>query len=120
LSPSFPRVRVMDRHGGIRTGGRVELRIGPFRWVALHTLYVKNRRFVDEQVEGPFRSWIHSHEVEDLGGRTRLTDRVEFRLPGGPFVDAIFGGLIKVGLLGMFRARHAATRRFCEEKARAG
>ena len=90
-----------------------------------------------------FRRWIHRHEFEDLGGRTRLTDRVEYRLRGGTVVEAIFGWvvklglgagcsrdgtrqprgfvrgrgwLVKLGLLGMFRARHATTVPLCAEQ----
>jgi ligand-binding SRPBCC domain-containing protein len=112
LSPSFPRVRVMRKAGGIEAGSRVELRIGPFSWVALHTRYEKNRLFIDEQIQGPFRRWIHRHEFEDLSGRTRLTDRVEYRLPGGRIVEAVFGWFVELVLRRMFRARHSATKRF--------
>jgi len=108
LSPSFPRVRVIRKAGGIEAGLRVELRIGPLLWVALHTRYEKNRLFIDEKIQGPFRRWIHRHEFEDLGGSTRLTDRVEYRLRGGPIAEAVFGWLSKWDCVGCF-AR--ATRR---------
>jgi len=114
LSPGFPRVRVVHRTGGLEVGSRVELRIGPFPWIALHTAYEKNRLFVDEQIQGPFHRWIHRHEFEDLGCRTRLTDRVEYRLRGGIVVEAIFGWIVKLGLSRMFQERHSATKRFCE------
>jgi len=121
LSPSFPRVHVVRKTGGIEAGARVDLRIGPVAWAALHTRYEKNRLFVDEQLHGPFRRWIHRHEFEDLHGRTRLTDRVEYRLRGGTMVEAVFGWLVNLGLRRMFRARHSATKRFCEgKKNRAG
>jgi DNA-binding CsgD family transcriptional regulator len=81
------------------------LRVGPIRWVASHTAYVKDRLFVDEQVEGPFASWVHRHEFEDLGGRTRLTDRVEYRLPGGAVVNAVGRWFVGAGLAGMHRLR---------------
>ena len=116
LSPSFPRVHVIRKTGGIEAGSRVDLRIGPFRWVALHTRYEKDRLFIDDQIQGPFRRWIHRHEFEDLGGRTRLTDRVEYRLRGGAIVEAVFGWIVEVGLGRMFRARHSATKEFCEGK----
>ena len=45
LSPPFPPMRVVSRTGGIRTGARVELRIGPVRWLALHTDYRVNALF---------------------------------------------------------------------------
>ena len=115
LSPPFPPMRVVSRTGGIRTGARVELRIGPIRWLALHTEYRVNELFVDEQIAGPSGSWVHRHEFEALGPHTtRLTDRVTFRLPGGPVVNALFGRLVTWSLIPMFRFRHRATRLACE------
>jgi ligand-binding SRPBCC domain-containing protein len=114
LSPPFPPVRVVSRRGGISAGARVELRIGPVRWVALHTAYECPRLFIDEQIEGPFASWVHRHEFEDLGGRTRLTDHVLFHLPGGAIVNAVFGPLVAWSLTPMFVHRHTVTRRLCE------
>jgi ligand-binding SRPBCC domain-containing protein len=115
LSPPFPPVRVVSREGGIRTGARVDLRIGPIRWLALHTAYEPNRLFVDEQVEGPFASWVHRHEFEAIdAATTRLTDRVTFTLPGGALVNALFGRLVAWSLIPMFRFRHAATKAACE------
>lgn len=116
LSPPFPPMRVVSRAGGIRTGARVELRIGPIRWLALHTDYRLNELFVDEQIAGPFASWVHRHEFEALGPRTtRLTDRVAFELPGGAVVNALFGQLAAWSLVPMFRFRHRATAQACEE-----
>ncbi len=115
LSPPFPPLRVVSRQGGIRTGARVDLRIGPVRWLAAHTDYRPNELFVDEQLAGPFASWVHRHEFEPLGlGTTRLTDRVTFELPGGAVVNALFGRLVAWSLIPMFRFRHRATRLACE------
>ena len=118
LSPPFPPMRVVSRTGGIRAGARVELRIGPMRWLALHTDYRVNELFVDEQIAGPFASWVHRHEFEALGAyTTRLTDRVTFRLPGGRLVNALFGQLAAWSLIPMFRFRHRATTAACEGRA---
>ena len=114
LSPAFPPVRVIGRTDGIQAGARVELRVGPFRWIALHTAYQKDRLFVDEQIEGPFAKWVHRHEFEDVDGKTRLTDRVEYRLRGGSLVNILFGWFVKVGLLRMLAYRHRVTKQFCE------
>lgn len=114
LTPAFPPVRVVAKTGGIRTGARVELRVGIFRWVALHTAYQKNCLFIDEQIEGPFARWIHRHEFEAVGARTRLTDHVEYQLPGGASVNALFGWTVRLGLRNMFAHRHRVTRRYCE------
>lgn len=119
LSPPFPPVRVVSRDGGIHRGAVVDLRVGPFRWLAAHTVYDPPRLFVDEQVRGPFASWVHRHEFEAIDAvTTRLTDRVTFALPGGAVVNALFGRLVALSLVPMFRFRHAATRAACETSRR--
>lgn len=119
LTPAFPPVKMIARTGGIEEGATVELRVLAFRWIALHTQYEKNKLFVDEQLRGPFAIWIHRHEFQDLGaGQTRLTDRVEYRLPGGPVVNALLGWIVKPGLSQMFRHRHLVTKHFCEQATR--
>lgn len=115
LSPPFPPVRVVQRTGGIDRGARVELRLGGLvRWVAVHTAFERNRLFVDEQVEGPFRQWVHRHEFEALGSDTRLTDRITYTVPGGALVNHIAAGLMTPGLWQMFRHRHRVTKQWCE------
>jgi ligand-binding SRPBCC domain-containing protein len=114
LSPAFPPVRLMRRSGGIAAGARVELRVGVFRWVALHTAFEKNRLFVDEQIEGPFAKWVHRHEFESSGTGTRLTDRIEYQLRGGPLINMLFGWSVTIGLRQMFSHRHRVTREICE------
>lgn len=115
LSPSFPPVKMVSRTGGIEGGAVVELRIGPVPWTASHTGFVRNRLFVDEQVYGPFAQWIHRHEFESVAGGMRLTDRIEYLLPGGPVTNFLFGWVMNLNLHFMFRHRHAVTKRFCEQ-----
>lgn len=114
LTPTFPPVRTISRTGGIETGARVELRVGVFRWIALHTAYEQDRLFVDEQIQGPFAKWVHRHEFEAAGSKTRMTDRIEYELPGGALVNTLFGWTIKLGLRRMFDYRHRVTKAACE------
>lgn len=47
--------------------------------------YDRPRRFVDEQVVGPFRSMRHEHLFEPAGvGSMRMTDRMTLTAPLGP------------------------------------
>lgn len=116
LTPAFPPVQVVRRRGGIEPGAEVELRVAGMRWLARHGSYRENRLFSDEQTEGPFAHWKHRHEFEDVGGRTRLTDRVEYELPGGTWVNALAGWAVDIGLRQLFRHRHRVTRRECEQR----
>lgn len=111
LSPPFPPVRILHRTPGLTPGASVTLRVGLLTWVAVHTAYIPNRLFVDEQMKGPFARWIHRHEFEDVNGATRLTDRIEFELPGGGLINGLFAWTVRLALRRMFAFRHAATAR---------
>jgi len=114
LTPAFPPLRIIRRTGGIEAGARVELRVGVFRWTALHTAYERDRLFIDEQVHGPFVKWVHRHEFEAAGCKTRLTDRIDYELPGGTLVNWLFGWTVRFGLRRMFAYRHRVTQAVCE------
>jgi ligand-binding SRPBCC domain-containing protein len=114
LTPTFPPVRILSRTGGIGVGARVELRVGPFSWVALHTGYEQDRWFEDRQIQGPFAQWIHRHEFEAVGTGTRLTDRISYELPGGLLVNWLLAWTVRVGLHSQFAHRHRVTKQICE------
>jgi uncharacterized protein (TIGR01777 family) len=86
LIPPWERVEVLEHSGGIAEGARVVIRLheGPvaIRWVARHRDFQPGRRFVDEQVEGPFARWVHAHSFDPEGAAScRVSDRIELTLP---------------------------------------
>ena len=122
LMPPGRKFQILRREGGIQDGGEIEfrLRFGPFwiRWHARHSGYQKNVVFVDEQVRGPFRRWIHRHEFHAQGGSTRLTDSIDFSLPGGALADFTLGWAARLVLGQIFDFRHRVTKRIAERMAR--
>ena len=40
--------------------------------------------FVDEQRVGPYKTWIHSHRLEEVDQGTRMTDEIRYEMPLGP------------------------------------
>lgn len=61
-------------------GAVLRLRFGPFGGTGTVVVWEPPFRFVDEQAFGPFRRWRHEHRFNELGGRTWVTDTVEFSL----------------------------------------
>jgi hypothetical protein len=64
---------------------RLRVRGIPVRWTTRITQWEPGRRFVDEQIRGPYKFWEHTHWFEPDGqGGTWMTDRVRYSLPFGP------------------------------------
>ncbi len=124
LNPAWDPVEVSDRSGGIEEGGRVVLRVGMgpmrVRWVAAHRAVEEGRRFVDEQVRGPFARWVHTHSFEPAGeDACVLEDRIEFALPLGSLGDLLGRGVTERRLRRLFAWRHEVTRTDLERQREA-
>jgi len=121
LTPPWQPVQIVRRDGGLDVGAITEFRLFlgpvPLTWLARHTEHEKYRLFADEQISGPFESWVHRHEFEpEDAGKTRLTDAISFSMPGGGTVEFISGWLVQAQLEAMFRYRHYITKRECESQ----
>lgn len=60
---------------------RLRWRVVPIRWRTRITVWEPSRRFVDEQIRGPYRLWHHEHIFEPDGRFTLMHDRVHYRAP---------------------------------------
>jgi ligand-binding SRPBCC domain-containing protein len=73
----------------MRVGALIEYRLGlfgvPFSWLTEISVWEPGRRFIDRQLMGPFRLWIHEHRFESTeSGGTRIRDEVHYALPLDP------------------------------------
>jgi ligand-binding SRPBCC domain-containing protein len=60
-------------------------------------------RFVDEQVAGPFKTFVHEHRYEQVAGGSRMTDTITVGSP-------IFGALVERTILVPYLRRLIAAR----------
>jgi uncharacterized protein (TIGR01777 family) len=110
MSPPWEHVKVLARTGTIHDGDRVELELGglpvPVRLEHVHRDFVAGRRFRDEQVRGPFRHFVHTHEIEPDGDNaSALVESIEYALPFGPLGGAA-NGFVRARLRRAFDYRH--------------
>lgn len=94
----------------MRRGLRLHYRIRPLgfpqRWTSEITVWDPPHRFVDEQVEGPYREWRHTHAFHALpDGGTEVRDRVDYALPFGPLGRIAHALLVKHQLRAIFDYR---------------
>ena len=60
---------------------RLRLRGVPLRWRTRIRIWQPPHRFVDEQIRGPYRQWIHEHTFESRDGGTLARDVVRYAVP---------------------------------------
>jgi ligand-binding SRPBCC domain-containing protein len=122
IAPASLRVESVECGETARAGGIFKIRASqfgvPIRWTGKWEVVETPSLLLDIALESPFAIWRHSHIFEDAPGGSRMTDRVEFLLKGGLVGSLISRLAMPVFFAGMFRARHAATRRFFSKSAR--
>ncbi len=95
ITPPFLRFQVLTpppirMQAGVRIDYRIRLRGIPLRWQSEITVWEPPHRFIDLQIVGPYRWWHHEHRFESTEQGTRVIDEVEYAVPGGRLVAALF------------------------------
>jgi ligand-binding SRPBCC domain-containing protein len=60
---------------------RLRVRGLPLRWRTRINVWQPPHRFVDEQLRGPYRQWLHEHTFEARDGGTLARDLVRYAVP---------------------------------------
>lgn len=112
ITPPFLHFRILTpgrfpMQAGALIDYRIRLRLIPMTWRTRIATWEPPARFVDEQVRGPYRLWQHTHTFTALDGGTLMDDRVRYRVPGGPVVNAL---AVRHQLHRIFRFRLEALR----------
>jgi ligand-binding SRPBCC domain-containing protein len=84
LSFRIQTPRPIEMHPGALIDYRLSVRGLPVRWRTEITTWEPPVRFVDKQLRGPYRLWVHEHTFEETAdGGTLVGDRVRYRVPFG-------------------------------------
>ncbi len=81
----------------------------PVSWQTLISSWDPPHSFVDEQLRGPYREWVHTHRFEEDGSGTILIDEVRYRIPFGP-LGALARPLVVRQVERIFDHRNVVTR----------
>jgi ligand-binding SRPBCC domain-containing protein len=79
----------------------------PLLWRSRITGWFPPHRFVDEQIQGPYRLWVHIHRFQEHNGSTTIQDEVWYQLPLWPFGEVVYP-LVATQLHRIFRFRKEA------------
>ena len=97
ITPSWLKFNVKNQAPiAMKTGVIIDyvLRIHgvPMKWRTRINKWQPNTLFIDEQIKGPYRKWVHTHEFEQQKNKkiTVCTDVVEYDLFAGWFLNPLF------------------------------
>jgi ligand-binding SRPBCC domain-containing protein len=95
ITPDFLRFRIVSPQPvEMKVGATIdyELRVHgiPLTWTSEISVWEPPFRFVDRQIRGPYRLWHHEHLFRADGDHTVCTDLVDYAVPGGRLVNALF------------------------------
>jgi ligand-binding SRPBCC domain-containing protein len=99
----------------MRPGALIDYRLHlhgvPVRWTSRIAVWEPGRAFVDEQTQGPYRLWHHTHSFERRGEGTLVRDHVRYALPLGPWGELAHRLFVQRDLARIFDFRRAAVHR---------
>ena len=89
---------------------RLRLHGLPLIWVSQIEQFERGRVFVDRQLIGPYRQWIHRHEFEAAGEHTVIRDEVRYELLLGR-IGALAGLFVRRDVERIFAYRQQTIER---------
>lgn len=95
ITPPSLRFRILtpapiEMRPGALIDYALRIRGVPTTWRSVISGWDPPRRFVDEQLRGPYRWWRHEHLFFAAGEDTLILDRVEYDVPGGRVINRLF------------------------------
>jgi ligand-binding SRPBCC domain-containing protein len=89
----------------------------PFGWLTRISRWEPPTFFVDEQLSGPYETWVHAHTLRAVPGGTMVDDVVHYRLPMYPLGE-LFLPLVRRQLKSIFAFRARRIREILGEPVR--
>ena len=87
---------------------RIRWLIFPMIWKSRISEYEENSFFVDEMMQGPYKTWYHRHLFSTVRGGVEITDLVKYELPFGLLGNLVHSILIRKQLEKIFNHRNEA------------
>jgi ligand-binding SRPBCC domain-containing protein len=97
ITPNWLHFQILNPEVKLQKGSlikyRLRLRGIPIKWISEISEWNPPDYFVDTQIKGPYRTWIHKHEFIPDRDSTRMIDEVQYLVPGAflePVINKFF------------------------------
>lgn len=113
ITPAWLRFEMVtpapvEMRAGARIDYRIRLHHVPIVWKTLIREWDPPHRFVDAQIQGPYRVWEHTHEFAAVSNGTLVRDVVEYELPAGWLGEVVRRLFVARDIAAIFDHRRAA------------
>ena len=123
LTPPWVGFKIIEcPDGDVEKGSRIRYRIKlffvPMYWETLINDCTVGVSFVDSQVKGPYKSWVHSHFFSESSGDTIMRDEVAYEMPFSIIGRIVHFLFIKRTLTKIFDYRRRAVEEIFSSRER--
>lgn len=84
---------------------QLKLRGIPIRWKSLIKDFVQDETFTDQQLNGPYKKWVHTHGFISVNEGTLMTDNIIYKVPFGLLGRIIAGSYVARDVDKIFKYR---------------
>lgn len=117
LSPNDVKFKIISGKSDSFYEGKIisyKIKIFPFtfiNWTTEITKVVENKLFIDKQLFGPYKLWVHEHHfIQNDDGTTTISDKVKYKLFFNTFSKILHKLFIKKKLISIFNFRRSKSK----------
>ena len=112
ITPDNMKFSILSKSNSeMEEGMLISYKISPFldintTWITMITNVIKNEKFIDQQVKGPYKFWHHEHKFEVISSnKVKMTDIITYIPPFGFLGDIANAIFLKKKLKNIFDFR---------------
>jgi len=112
LSPENVKFKIISGKSDSFYEGKIisyKIKILPFihiNWTTEITKIIENKLFIDKQIFGPYKLWVHEHHfTKNNDGSITISDKIKYKLYLHPFSKILHKLFIKKKLFSIFTFR---------------
>ena len=115
ITPNYMKFNILSQSSpNMEEGMLITYEIYPMlniktTWMTEITNVIKHKKFIDQQVKGPYKFWHHEHKFQEVSGNlVKMTDVITYIPPFGLIGDIANQLFLKKKLNNIFKHRSIA------------